>query len=44
MNIDPVIAFCIGMMAFAAINTWIVTRPFVRARREQRKAQTHAAE
>jgi len=43
MNIDPVIALCGIILAFAALNTWWVLRPFERARRE-RKAQEHAAE
>jgi hypothetical protein len=43
LSIDPVIGLCIGVMVFAAINAWLVVRPFERARRE-RKAQEHAAE
>jgi len=43
MSIDPVIALCLGLVVFAAFETWRVLRPFERARRE-RKAQQHAAE
>ncbi|MBL8548886.1 MAG: hypothetical protein JNJ73_02795 [Hyphomonadaceae bacterium] len=34
---------CATVLAFAAAEAWWVTRPFVRARREARKAREEAA-
>lgn len=42
--LDPVIGLCLLVMAFAVINAWWVTRPFVRERRAEKRAQHHAAE
>lgn len=42
MNIDPVIVLSVIIVALAGINTWIVIRPFERARREARRAQHNA--
>ncbi len=44
MNMDPVILVCLGIAAFASVNTWLVLRPFEKARRDARRLREHAAE